>query len=59
MSAIAVRGRWSNTRTARVYINDGLSLIAELAPAPPLQRRLESLARSYCSSYRPGPGGCG
>eukprot|EP00971_Amphidinium_carterae_P111625 2210614-Amphidinium_carterae.1 len=58
MSAIAVRGWWSNARTAWVHINDGLSLVAELAPAPPWRRRVETLVRSYCSSYCPGPGGC-
>eukprot|EP00971_Amphidinium_carterae_P129554 2565977-Amphidinium_carterae.1 len=59
MSAIAVRGWWSNARTAWVYINDGLSLVAELAPALPLRRRVETLAQSCCSSYCLGPSGCG
>eukprot|EP00971_Amphidinium_carterae_P196480 3899121-Amphidinium_carterae.1 len=47
MGGIAIRGRWANARTARIYINDGLSLLAQLAPTSRQRARLEALASAY------------
>eukprot|EP00971_Amphidinium_carterae_P314523 6251847-Amphidinium_carterae.1 len=59
MGGIAIRGRWANARTARIYINDGLSLLAQLAPSSVQRTRLEGSASAFCPSYRTGSGGCG
>jgi hypothetical protein len=29
LSPVVVRGRWSNARTARIYINEGLATLAQ------------------------------
>ena len=43
MEATLDRGRWSSTRVARIYVNDGLAREVELRFAPATQRRLEIL----------------
>ena len=39
LSPVVIRGRWSNARTARIYINEGLATLAQYRFAvdrPPL-----------------------
>ena len=43
MEATLDRGRWSSTRVARIYVNDGLAREVELRFAPDIQHRLRIL----------------
>ena len=36
------RGRWSDARTARIYINDGLALLAQQSVTPSSARALDA-----------------
>eukprot|EP00971_Amphidinium_carterae_P110487 2188676-Amphidinium_carterae.1 len=56
-ASIAVRGRWANARTVRVYINDGLALLHDMAPTPAQARTLRAQAVSLCPSFGAGWGG--
>ena len=40
----AVRGRWQSTRTARIYIDEGVATLAGLTTTPIQNRRIQSLA---------------
>ena len=42
-----VRGRWSNSRTARLYITEGLAALADLRLTPPQRRLLETAANFW------------
>ena len=50
LGVLMLRGRWSDPRTARIYISDGLAMLADLS-VPPAHRAL-LLARAR--HVRPG-----
>lgn len=46
----ALRGRWSSTKTARIYINEGAALLAEIQ-ATPLQMRQQELGIKHFGDF--------
>ena len=57
VARIAVLGRWANTRTARIYINDGLAPLHALLPSTVLKRRLRQRALALCPLFEEGESG--
>ena len=51
LAAIMLRGRWSATKTARIYLTDGLAHLADLCLTPAQERRLRELALSVRQSF--------
>ena len=45
----AVRGRWESTRTARLYIDEGVAALASIVSTPAQERHIRSLAASHCT----------
>ena len=41
---VVQRGHWASVATARIYINDGLAMHAEMRPPPQLQAKLQPFA---------------
>ena len=39
----AVRGRWQSTKTARIYINEGIATLAEIAATPAQEQRMSRM----------------
>ena len=46
LASVMIKGRWSEQRTARVYLNDGLSRLAELVLPVAQASNLKALALS-------------
>lgn len=40
LDSFAVRGRWADVKTCRIYVNESLALLASLIVDPALQRSL-------------------
>ena len=49
LSLVMIRGRWTSARTARIYIEDGAAVIAEMKVSDSLRRRLESYSSQLVS----------
>ena len=49
----AVRGRWQSTRTARVYINEGVAALASIVTTPAQESHIRSLAEMVASAKIP------
>ena len=49
LSLVMIRGRWSSARTARIYIEDGAAVIAEMRVPDSLRRRLELFSNQLVS----------
>ena len=44
LDSTAVRGRWADVKTCRIYVNESLALLASLIMDPALQRSLSRKA---------------
>ena len=44
-----VRGRWQSTRTARLYVDEGIAALASIVSTPVQERHIRSLAVSVCT----------
>lgn len=44
-----VRGRWASSRTARIYINESVAVLADLNLQPKSQERICELGRKFNS----------
>ena len=49
MPATIVRGRWASSRTARIYIEDGMAQIARLALSSEQSRQVRVLKKHFLS----------
>ena len=47
MEAFLDRGKWSSTRVARIYVNDGLAKEVELRFPPSVARRVDAKAAAF------------
>ena len=44
-----VRGRWQSTRTARLYVDEGVAALASIVSTPAQERHIRSLAASVAT----------
>ena len=51
MDKVLVRGRWANTKTARMYINEGMASWVRLELGPQVDRRLQTLAAYFHTQF--------
>ena len=49
----AVRGRWQSTRTARLYVDEGIAAHASIVSTPAQERHIRSLAASVATAQIP------
>ena len=49
----AVRGRWQSTRTARLYVDEGVAALASIVSTPAQERHIRSLAASVATAQMP------
>ncbi len=47
MSGVCVRGRWANERTARIYINEGLSALTQIRLSPDTKKLCAKAAAHF------------
>jgi integrase len=53
LQSVIHRGRWENSKTARIYVTEGLSMLTEIALNPV---QLRTLRESAAILVQPGPG---
>ena len=51
MAQICTRGRWGNEKTARIYIQEAVTLLQKQSVTPLTSALLVSLADSWCFDY--------
>ena len=49
----AVRGRWQSTRTAKLYVDEGVAALASIVSTPAQERHIRSLAASVATAQMP------
>ena len=49
----AVRGRWQSTRTARLYVDEGVTALASIVSTPAQERHIRSLAANVATAQMP------